>query len=160
MYKRILVPIDGSPTSKLGLSEAIRLAKQLQAKVRILHVVDEFIADTTFGSAMYYEKWVESLREGGKKTLAESEAFTRDQGIEPEAILVETVGTRAAEAIIEQARQWPADLIVLGTHGRRGMRRIVMGSDAEVVVRGAEVPVLLVRNRTEDGANWPQTRID
>ena len=160
MYKRILVPVDGSAASKLGLVEAIKLAKQVQGTLRVLHVVDEYIADTTFGSAMYYDKWVDALREGGKKTLADSEVFARQQGVEPEAVLVETVATRAADAILEQAKQWPADLIVLGTHGRRGMRRLVMGSDAEVVVRSAEVPVLLVREPSEDRATWPQSRID
>lgn len=160
MYKQILVPVDGSATSKLGLVEAIRLANQLQAKLRLLHVVDEYIADTTFGTASFYKEWVQALREGGKQTLSELAAFARERGVEPEVSLVETVGKRAADAIIEQAKEWPADLIVLGTHGRRGMRRLVMGSDAEFVVRSAEVPVLLVRDRSEERDSWPQSRID
>lgn len=160
MYQRILVPVDGSATAKLGLSEAIRLARQLRATVRIVHVVDEYIGDATFGTTMYYDKWVEALREGGQKTLQDAEAFARQQGIEPEGVLVETVGRRASETIIEQAKQWPADLIVLGTHGRRGVQRLVMGSDAELVLRNAEVPVLLVRDRSQDAKPWPQSRTD
>ncbi len=149
MYKRILVPVDGSSTSQLGLSEAIRLAKQIKASVRIVHVVDEFVADSTLGPAVYYDKWVEALREGGRKTLADAQAFAKRQDFEPEAVLVETIGRRAADVIVEQVKQWPADLIVMGTHGRRGMRRLVMGSDAELVVRSAPVPVLLVREPLE-----------
>jgi nucleotide-binding universal stress UspA family protein len=149
MYKKLLVPVDGSSTSQLGLVEAIRLAKQLKASLRIVHVVDEFVADSTMGPAMYYDKWVEALREGGKKTLADAQVFAKRHDCEPEAVLVETIGRRAADVIIEQVKQWPADLIVMGTHGRRGLRRLVMGSDAELVVRSSPVPVLLVREQIE-----------
>jgi nucleotide-binding universal stress UspA family protein len=59
-------------------------------------------------------------------------------------------GGRAADAIVEEAGKWKADVIVLGTHGRRGLRRALLGSDAEEVVRNASVPVLLVRDRSLD----------
>lgn len=149
MYKRILVPVDGSGASLLGLTEAIGLAKGLNAKVRILHVVDEFVADLSVGPATYYEQWVEALREGGKARLEQAVEFARSKGIEPEAVLIDTIGRRAADVIIEQARQWAADVIVMGTHGRRGMKRLLMGSDAELVVRSSPVPVLLVREQSE-----------
>jgi nucleotide-binding universal stress UspA family protein len=61
--------------------------------------------------------------------------------------MIESFGGRAADFIVEQARKWRADLIVLGTHGRRGVRRLVMGSDAEQVIRATRVPVLLVRSK-------------
>jgi nucleotide-binding universal stress UspA family protein len=60
-------------------------------------------------------------------------------------VLLETLGHRVAELIIKQAKKWRADVIVLGTHGRRGLARVLMGSDAEIVVRESPVPVLLVR---------------
>lgn len=145
MYKHILVPVDGSPTSMLGLTEAIKLAKEAKATLRILHVVDEFIADTSFGTGLYYGKWVEAIREGGKRTLAAANEFARNQDCEAELILVDTIGGRAADVIVEQAKAWPADLIVIGTHGRRGLSRLVMGSDAELVVRESPVPVLMIR---------------
>jgi nucleotide-binding universal stress UspA family protein len=59
--------------------------------------------------------------------------------------MVETAGERVAELIVEQARQWPADVIVMGTHGRRGFNHLLMGSDAEAVIRLSPVPVLLVK---------------
>jgi nucleotide-binding universal stress UspA family protein len=149
MYKRLLVPVDGSSTALLGLTEAIRLAKQLTASLRIVHIVDEFVADSTLGPTVYYDKWVEALRGGGRTTLADAQSFAQRQDIQPEAVLIETIGRRAADVIVEQAKQWPADLIVMGTHGRRGVRRIVMGSDAELVVRSSPVPVLLVREHIE-----------
>jgi nucleotide-binding universal stress UspA family protein len=149
MYKRLLVPVDGSSTARLGLTEAIRLAKQLEASIRIIHVVDEFVADSALGPTVYYDKWVEALREGGRTMLANAQSFAQENGVKPEAVLIETIGRRAADVIIEQAKQWPADLIVMGTHGRRGVRRLLMGSDAELVVRSSPAPVLLVREHVE-----------
>ena len=66
-------------------------------------------------------------------------------------MLLERVGGQAAVLVIEQALEWPAELIVMGTHGRKGLKRIVLGSDAEYVVRHATVPVLLVRAAPEMG---------
>jgi nucleotide-binding universal stress UspA family protein len=63
--------------------------------------------------------------------------------------LIETLGGRTADEIVREAKQWPADLIVLGTHGRRGLKRLAMGSDAEMVLRLAPVPVLMVRDEPE-----------
>lgn len=145
MYKKILVPVDGSATSLRGLAEAVKLAKSVKADVRIVHIVDEFVGDTPLGPVAYYDRWIEALREGGKKVLADAAAFARQHGIEPDALMLETVGARAADMILDEANKWPADLIVMGTHGRRGMRRLLMGSDAELILRSATVPVLLLR---------------
>jgi nucleotide-binding universal stress UspA family protein len=151
MYAKILVPVDGSATSLLGLNEAIKLAKAGGATLKLVHVVNELIIDTgyTTGGGLYYGDVIESLREGGKKTLADAERIAGDQGVEFESQLVETIGGRAADAIVEQARQWRAELIVMGTHGRRGIRRLALGSDAEMVLRNSPVPVLMVRDVAE-----------
>jgi nucleotide-binding universal stress UspA family protein len=61
--------------------------------------------------------------------------------------MVESIGGVAAELILDQAKEWHADLIVMGTHGRRGIFRLAMGSDAEQVVRGATIPVMLIRGQ-------------
>jgi nucleotide-binding universal stress UspA family protein len=147
MYKRILVPVDGSSASLQGLSEALSIAKGLNATVRVLHVVDEFVAAPSLGPGLYYEESVKACREGGKLTLSEAAAFAHARGAEPETLLIDTIGRRAADVITEQAKEWGAELIVMGTHGRRGVRRLVLGSDAELVVRQSPVPVLLVRER-------------
>jgi nucleotide-binding universal stress UspA family protein len=86
-----------------------------------------------------------ALREGGKRVLAKAQALASKQGVKSKAILREMVGGPAAYPIVREARKVRADVIVLGTHGRRGVRRLVLGSDAEQVVRTASVPVLLVR---------------
>jgi nucleotide-binding universal stress UspA family protein len=151
MYKKILVPVDGSPTSLLGLNEAIKLAKEGAATVKLVHVVNELIIDTGYaaGGGLYYGDIIDSLREGGKKTLAAAEDAARAKGVKFESQLVETIGRRAADVIVEQALAWPAELIVMGTHGRRGIRRLALGSDAEMVLRNAPVPVLMVRDTSE-----------
>lgn len=150
MYKRILVPVDGSPASMWGLSEAVKLASQLNAGLKLVHIVDEFLMDAAGAGIAYDPRAViEALREAGRKTLQASEAYVVAQGLKPEAELIERVGGRAADSIIEAARQYKADLIVMGTHGRRGLRRLAMGSDAEQVVRSAPTPVLLVREETK-----------
>jgi nucleotide-binding universal stress UspA family protein len=151
MYKKILVPIDGSPTSLRGLDEAIKLAKSMGSTLKLVHVVNELIIDSGYapGGGMYYSDIIDSLREGGKKTLAAAEDVVRGQGVKFESQLLETIGRRASDVIVEQATEWDAELIVMGTHGRRGIRRLALGSDAEMVLRHAPVAVLMVRDTSD-----------
>ena len=145
MYGKILVPVDGSGTSANGLNEAIKVAKSLGSGLRLVHIVNEFVFDYSYSPATYAVDVVESLRERGKTILEESAALARRQGITPETVLLESIGGPAADLIVAQAKDYHADLIVMGTHGRRGLRRLALGSDAEQVVRLSTVPVLLVK---------------
>ncbi len=149
MINKILVPVDGSSTSLRGLAEAIGLVKQAKGTLRILHAVDELLMDNTFLSPEYYQKWIEEIRQSGKKVLREAQAFALKRDVEAETVFIEAIGRPASEIILEQAKLWPADLIVMGTHGRRGVRRLVMGSDAELVLRRSPVPIMLVREHVE-----------
>ena len=144
-YRRILVAVDGSPTSTKGLREAIRLAKDSRAQLFLLHVVNEFYAFANLDGAAPGVDLVPALREGGRRILAKAKAVADKEGIRAKTLMRETLGGPAAETIVRDARKQRADLIVLGTHGRRGLRRLVLGSDAEAVVRTSPVPVLLVR---------------
>jgi nucleotide-binding universal stress UspA family protein len=151
MFHRILVPIDGSPTSNRGLDSAIGLASDQKASICLLHVVDELVVTGGVHAMMYVppsytDEFIRALHKGGKKLLADAEAKVRKHGIAVEPVLLEMVGGRVADLIIKQAKKWRADVIVLGTHGRRGLSRLVMGSDAEMVLRETPVPVLLVRS--------------
>jgi nucleotide-binding universal stress UspA family protein len=150
MYGKILVPIDGSDTSFCGLHEAIKIAKSQGSQIRLLHIVNEYMFDYLYSPGIYPSNVLEALRESGKKVLHDAEAMLRQQGIEPQSVMLETIGGPASDLILEQAKQWPADLIVMGTHGRRGLVRVAMGSDAEEVVRESSVPVLLVRGTKAD----------
>lgn len=147
MYQKILVPIDGSETAKLGLDEALRVAKQQHSKLRLIHVVNEAMVMASYEGDTYAGELRDALRESGKIILSEAERQLKDQGVEVETALLEAHGGQAGESIVQDAREWRADLIVLGTHGRRGIRRLVLGSDAEHVVRLTPVPVLLIRSQ-------------
>lgn len=144
-YRRILVAVDGSPTSMKGLREAIRLAKDARAQLFLVHVVNEFYAFANLDGYAPGVDLVPSLREGGRRILAKAKAAADKAGVRAKTLMRETLGGPAADTIVRDARRQRADLIVLGTHGRRGLRRLVLGSDAEAVVRTSPVPVLLVR---------------
>lgn len=145
MYQRILVPIDGSPVSNRGLDEAIRLAKLTGATLRLLHVLDDLVFVTGFETGATYAKDVlPRIRKAGESILASGEARVVAAGLSADTLLAECFATRTSQVVLAQAQIWKADLIVLGSHGRRGMGRLLMGSDAEQIVRGATVPVLLV----------------
>jgi nucleotide-binding universal stress UspA family protein len=146
MYQRILVPIDGSPTADRGLDEAIRLAALSGASIRLLHVLDAFSFATGLGFGVTYTPDVLSLlREGGEAILAERRGRVAAAGVGVDSVLLEGLALPTADIVVGQCEAWKADLIVIGTHGRRGVRRLLLGSDAEQIVRSAKVPVLLVR---------------
>jgi nucleotide-binding universal stress UspA family protein len=149
MYKHILVPVDGSAASNRGVLEAIKLAKGTGANLRLVHVVEELVGVVGATSAVYPVEVIESLRGAGRIILDKAVKLVRDHAIEPQHELLEAFATPAAKMIVAQAREWPADLVVLGSHGRRGLRRLAMGSDAEMVLRASQVPVLIVRAEPE-----------
>jgi nucleotide-binding universal stress UspA family protein len=148
MYKRILVPIDGSRTSTLGLQEAIRLAKGSKAKLRLIHVVDESVALQDSAYTFGTEDMLSILKKGGEQSLKRAQELVSKHGIKPESKLVESFTGSVADIIVGDAKKWRADLIVMGTHGRRGFSHMMLGSDAEMVVRSSPAPVLLVRGST------------
>ena len=147
-YTRILVPVDGSPTSGLGLREAIAFAKAQKARLQLVHVVDVHNALTAGAeSGAYLADLVSALKQRGRQILAKAAQLARKAGVACDSVLLETLTGPAAEPILRQAKKARVDLIVMGTHGRRGLRRLVMGSDAEQIVRNAPVPVMPVRGK-------------
>lgn len=149
MYQRILVPVDGSNTALQGLAEALKFAEALQAKIKLVYVVNELINDPTLTPSVYYEHSLQNMRDSGRKALANAQAFARSQDAEVDVELAETIGARVSDCIVAVAKKWPADLIVMGTHGHRGVKRLALGSDAELVLRSTPVPVLMVRETAE-----------
>jgi nucleotide-binding universal stress UspA family protein len=150
MPGRILVAVDGSPTSDAALVEAARTARERSAALRLVHVVDSPYAypDVLYGRlAVDFEAVRRLWRETGQAVLDRGVATARQEGVEPETALLESDGHRPASVIVGEAERWGADLVVVGTHGRRGLERLLMGSVAEGVARLAPVSVLLVRAR-------------
>ncbi|MEN5167187.1 MULTISPECIES: universal stress protein [Achromobacter] len=146
MYERILVPIDGSPTSELGLKEAMRLAMLTHGRLRLIHVIDELsfaLAADSYGN--YAGELLDLLQKNGAELLAKAQTTARAQGLQTDTVLYENLAKTVAQRVVDEAVSWQADLIVVGTHGRRGVRRMVLGSSAEGILRTSPVPVLLVR---------------
>jgi len=146
MYARILVAIDGSPHSAHALEHAVGLAKGLSAGLRIIHVVDIGLLPYEPELSIDFDALYKARHAAAEKTLAAARDSVLVSGIEVEAKLLDTAtpAQHVAAAIAAEAASWPADLVVLGTHGRRGIERWLLGSVAEGVARRAPVPVLLV----------------
>ena len=147
MYQRILVPIDGSSTSDQGLDEAIALARATGGSIRLLNVLDELVFTTGVETGATYMRTVlPALRQHSERILAAGRQRVGAATVAVDTLTIECFARRPCDVIVEAAVQWPADLIVIGTHGRRGVNRMMLGSDAEQVARMAPVPVLLVRS--------------
>jgi nucleotide-binding universal stress UspA family protein len=147
MYKRVLVAIDESDTSDLALREAINLAKDQNAVLRLVHVVDLTPVYLTAETPYPYVEYQKAMEEGGEKILASRVKIAREARIEAESklITIKMLGVRIYDVIEEQSKQWSADLIVMGTHGRSGFQHARLGSVAEGLIRLATKPVLLIR---------------
>ncbi|HYL81256.1 MAG TPA: universal stress protein [Candidatus Acidoferrum sp.] len=146
MYKKILVPLDGSQLAEKALPHAVALAKATGAEVTLATVVQHIWGGPGKG---YVETLPEVLAE--RKSAARAEAMLylervqrnlEDQGV---AARCDTIENDVAEAIIGYAENKGFDLIAMATHGRSGLDRFIMGSIAEKVVRGTLTPVLLIR---------------
>jgi nucleotide-binding universal stress UspA family protein len=146
MFKRILVPIDGSGPSRMGLERAIALAKNQKARLRLMHVVDEYGVIQGMEPTMNVGELFDGLVAESRKILAAAAVTAKKHGVKADTVLYEVLIGRVADRIVREAAKWRADVIVMGTHGRRGIGRLVMGSDAENVLRQSPVPVLLVRS--------------
>lgn len=146
MYSRILVPLDGSATSDHALREAIALALDQQAALCLLHVLDDFPLYGEMTITPSFEQTLEVLRQYGGELLAKAAHQAKLAGVAVEQVQSEAVGRRVADVIVEQAVAQKCQLIVLGTHGRRGVNRLLMGSDAELVLRQSPMPVLMVKS--------------
>lgn len=148
MYETILFPTDGSDESLRALDHALGFAEKYDAVLHTLYVVDTSYPYTGFdGSGLDLEPIYEALRREGERTIQRIEeradrAGTAFVGATREAGVVH-------RAILEYADENDVDLIVMGTHGRRGLDRWLLGSVTERVVRTAEVPVLTVRGTEE-----------
>jgi nucleotide-binding universal stress UspA family protein len=147
MYKRIVVAVDGSETSDAALGEAIKLSGEMGATLLLLHVCEElpFMWEPDGMVVVATQDIMKVIADTGKALLEKSKERVASQGIAVETKLVESVGGRIGGVISEEAQKWNADLLVVGTHGRRGFEHLLMGSVAEGVIRTASIPVLLVR---------------
>lgn len=143
-YQNILVPVDGSETSYAAVAQAAELAKAFSGKITVVQVLalDPYIA-AEYISATQTNDLIERARTSVLKTLEEAAAKFSDLGIPVEAKLLE--GQVVHREIIREAETSKADLIVIGSHGRTGLKRLFLGSVAQSVLGEAHIPVLVVR---------------
>ena len=153
MFERILVPVDGSATSRKGLREAIAIAKLTGARIKLLHAwAPPFLAMGSEAALMRGEDIYDVSHDAGQRVLSDAAASVKAAGIELDEQLEELGGRRLCDLVAATANEWRASLIVLGSHGRRGFSRMLLGSDAEQILRTAPTPVLLVRSDGESAA--------
>lgn len=146
MYQRILVPVDGSPTARSGLAEAILLGKSLRAQLRLIHALNDASLDPPELHGVCTPDLLQELRIEARASLDAAATTARDAGVDAEVAIIEHHNNLIGDVIIKEAERWQADLIAMGTHGRRGIARALLGSVAEHVVRHTPVPLLLVRS--------------
>jgi nucleotide-binding universal stress UspA family protein len=142
MFKRILVPVDGSETANKALVAALQLARTSGGTVRLVHSLEEL---AYLWGVEYVGDTITIAREQASKILDSAAAMARSAGVPSEQQLLEKPGVRLGDLIAGEALEWNADLIVVGTHGRRGLGRVLLGSGAEQIIRSGPVPVLVIR---------------
>jgi nucleotide-binding universal stress UspA family protein len=144
MYLRILVPIDATARSDAVLRHGLRLAREQRAGLRIILVLESPWLFAYEGVPQVYADAIDQTWRRANQVLDGAVAEARQAGIEVDAKLIEANGQRIPDLIAAEAERWPADLIVIGTHGRHGIGHLLFGSVAESVVHATSVPVLLV----------------
>jgi nucleotide-binding universal stress UspA family protein len=149
MYKHILTCVDGSPSSKLALQQAIQLAREQHASLRLLCVVDwastpDIRHEYDLHGFVTSER-AETASEAGERILREAQGLAQRYGVQADTVMLDLTISKIADVIVDEAKRSAADLIVIGTHGRRGVGRLMVGSVAEGVIRASPVPVLTIR---------------
>ena len=110
--------------------------------VRVVHAIDELAMASGYE---YTGELIRLVRDQGKKLLDDALAMVRAAGVEGDTRLLDVPGKRLGDVVSDEAAVWEADLVVVGTHGRRGLSRVLLGSGAESVIRLSTVPVLVIR---------------
>jgi nucleotide-binding universal stress UspA family protein len=150
MYKHILVPTDGSPLSAEAVKQAVMLARPIGAKLTVMHVMPNYEAFVNERynvlpalAAPVKKKYQEEFAAASKKILDDACAKVPAAGIE--CAKVSVTGESPYEAIIKQAAKSKCDLIMMASHGRRGLKGVLLGSETQKVLTHSKIPVLIVR---------------
>lgn len=147
MYKHILLPIDGSATSQMAVSHVAKLAKTLGSTVSVIYVIDPYPfagvgADFAYGQANY----ISAANAEADLAMEKAREELAAEGVSCDASVMES--SSVSRGILETATAVGADLIVMGSHGRRGLEKLVLGSVTQRVVSHADVTVMVVRDPT------------
>ncbi|MDZ7705414.1 MAG: universal stress protein [Trueperaceae bacterium] len=151
MYDKILIPTDGSDCSDKAIGHGLELAQITGATLTFLYVIESIppvMMAEAYNYAMYSEQLAEDLRNAADQALESALAQAKQAGVEAEGKRVEFA--RPINSIAEQAREH--DLVIMGSHGRTGMGRIILGSVTEGVLRESQTPLLVVRCTKDEQA--------
>lgn len=145
MFNHILVPVDGSETANLALNKASELAKTLGSKVTVMYVIDPYPftgvgADFAYGQTQY----LSAATAEANNVLDAAKASMQEAGVVAQAALSE--GHAVHQGILNTLESTGADLIVMGSHGRRGLEKLMLGSVTQRVLGVVHIPVLVVRS--------------
>ncbi|RDU99350.1 universal stress protein [Trinickia dinghuensis] len=153
MYTRILVPMDGSSTAQRAFDHALAMARECHAELIPLYVVD--VPMVAYEAPGFDPTIVrEALLQTGEQLKKETGAAMKRDDVKgtPRVVEADKPGANIPERILEEARATHCDLVVMGTHGRRGVKRLMLGSVAERFTRMSCCPVLLVPGSIEGAA--------
>jgi nucleotide-binding universal stress UspA family protein len=142
LFKKILVPIDGSDTSDRAMRMALDMAREALGTVRFVHVVEDDHYWRTYEFSADVRAYA---HDHAKQLLQKAMDAASAMGVNAQSQVLDPSSQRLGESVANEAADWGADLVVLGTHGRRGLGRVLLGSGAEQVIRLCPVPVLVVR---------------
>jgi len=142
MYKHILIATDGSELAGKAVAAGLELAKLLGAKVTAVTAIEPWLSIATSDTAAAFMEYQKAAEQDATRILGQVSMAAREHGVQCETV---TVTETAAEAIIEAAKSRQCDLIVMSSHGRRGLARILLGSQAMRVLTSSSVPVLICR---------------
>ena len=146
MYNHIIVAVDDSSTANLGLEKAIELARLNGAKLEIVHAVDESIYSHITGTTLVNKSSaLKALLAEGQDTLDRAIQSASAQGITAQSHLLSSDTLHSADQVADHVAHSAADLLVVGSHGRRGVQHFLLGSVAEKLLRKVRVSVLIVR---------------
>jgi universal stress protein A len=144
-FKKLLVPVDFSETSLRALRMAVRMAKQGNTQLHVVHVGSlPYVDAGPFGGSVP-ALFVQANDEMALEAKAGLMRVVREEIPEGMEVSTEVRSGFPPEEILDAAEEFGADLIVIGTHGRTGLERVIVGSVAERVIRGAKIPVLTTR---------------
>lgn len=150
MYQRVFVPVDDSETSNLALVEACKFVKEINAQMRLVHVVD--LVQFGWGGAEFMDSanLHETVKQAGKQVLEQALTIAIDHGLKPEYQVLESWGDKIVSVLLENSKNWGADLVVMGTHGWSGLMHVLMGSVAEGLLKQLDIPILMIRNNKKE----------
>lgn len=145
MYRKVLLAYDGSPPANAALAAATVLLRGQPTELELVYVMYDLPLNVEFSDAAMLEASRSSQRAAAEAILSQASRHLAEDGLPAQRTILDAGGRRTAEVIVERAVREHAGLIVIGSHGRRGVSRALLGSDAELVARLSPVPVMIVK---------------